>query len=398
MGESRGSQNPVPSASLVPDTRMIGADGAMQISAVWSCIDRRANIIASLPFFTYKQLTDGQKELARNDRLYALLHDSPNARMTPYEFWRAMMMNYDLRGNAYARLERGAGGEVVAMWPMPSDQVEAFVLENGDMAYEYRLDGNVAILAAANVLHLKNLGNGTTGLAKLEFMRATTSETANAQANASKIFSSSGKPTGILMLDKVLDKVQRQQMRERFAEMSEGNTARLYVLEAGMKYQQLSLSPEQQQLLETRRFQIEEICRWFDVPPILIHHSSDGVTAWGTGIDAIVSGFYKLTIAPMLVNIQQAVTKRVMTPRQRTTLTVEISFDALLRGDPEARSRAYATGLQNGYITIEEVRQLEGWPHMAGTDVLHAQSNLVPVSMLGAVRPASGGSGAVIAQ
>jgi HK97 family phage portal protein len=398
MGESRGSQNPVPSASLVPDTRMIGADGAMQISAVWSCIDRRANIIASLPFFTYKQLTDGQKELARNDRLYALLHDSPNARMTPYEFWRAMMMNYDLRGNAYARLERGAGGEVVAMWPMPSDQVEAFVLENGDMAYEYRLDGNVAILAAANVLHLKNLGNGTTGLAKLEFMRATTSETANAQANASKIFSSSGKPTGILMLDKVLDKVQRQQMRERFAEMAEGNTARLYVLEAGMKYQQLSLSPEQQQLLETRRFQIEEICRWFDVPPILIHHSSSGVTAWGTGIDAIVSGFYKLTIAPMLVNIQQAVTKRVMTPRQRTTLTVEISFDALLRGDPEARSRAYATGLQNGYITIEEVRQLEGWPHMAGTDVLHAQSNLVPVSMLGAVRPASGGSGAVIAQ
>ena len=394
IAETVGTQNASPNAPLVAGVGSVGNDGALQISAVWACIDLRANTIGSLPFFAYN-VRNGEKTLARGSRLYSILHDSPNSRMTPLEFWRAMMLNYDLRGNAYARLERDGAGEVVAMWPMPADQVTVTVLESGSMVYEYTLGQNVAILAESSVLHLKNLGNGTTGLSKLEFMRNTTDEAAKAQGAACKVFGNGGKPTGVLMLDKVLNPEQRKSMLTRFAEMSEGNTSRLFLLEANMKYQQLSMSPEDQQLLETRQYGVEEVCRWYGMPPVMVGHS--GVTAWGSGISELVQGWHTLHLRPMLVNIEQALKKRVMSPRQRATMDIEISFDALLRGSPTQRSEMYAKAAQNGWLTRAEIRQLEGWPAMPGTNMLTAQSNLLPLDKLGTTT-ASGGQGANIAQ
>lgn len=380
IGERQGAQDGLPSAALIEGTASIGTDGALQISAVWACVERRAAVIASLPYFAY-ETTSGQKQLARTSRLYALLHDSPNRRMTPFEFWRCMILNHDLRGNAYARIERDASGEALALWPMPADQVQPVVLPDGSMVYQYLVDGGMAILAEENVLHLKNLGNGTVGLSKLDFMRATTDEAAKAQTNAARMFGNGGKPTGVLMVDTVLKPEQRAQLLERFSEMAVGSTSRLYVLEANMKYQQLSLAPEDMELLDTRRFTVEEICRWFDVPPVLVHHSN--VTTWGSGVEQIMDGFYKLTIRPMLVSIEQAVRKRVMTPRQRATMTAEFSLDALLRGSLKDRMDVYARAVQNGLKTRNECRQLENDPPIDGADELTAQSNLAPLSMLG---------------
>jgi HK97 family phage portal protein len=394
LGESTGAQNPVPGVALVPGAGNIGPDAALQISTVWSCIDRRAATVASLPFFAY-QTVNGEKKLARDSLLYAILHESPNSRMTPFEFWRAMVMNHDLRGNAYARIDRNDRGEAIALWPMPADQVEVQVLEDGNMVYLYQLGSDIAVLAADSVLHLKNLGNGTVGLSKLEFMRATTDEAAKAQETASKVFGTGGKPTGLLMLDKVLSPEQRTKLQATFSGMSEGSTSRLYVLEANMKYEQLSMSPEDQQLLETRKFTVEEICRWFDVPPVMVHHSN--VTAWGSGIEQIVDGFYKLAVRPMLVSIEQATRKRVMTVGQRATMTAEFALDALLRGSPTQRAELYSKNVQNGIMTRNECRQLENLPPVTGADALTAQSNLLPLSLLGTAA-ASGGSGANIAQ
>lgn len=394
MGETVGAQNNAPSAALVSDSGNIGPDAALQISTVWACIDRRATTIASLPFFAY-EVKAGEKQLARASRLYSLLHESPNSRMTPFEFWRAMMMNHDLRGNAYARIERDNNGEALAMWPMPADQVEVRVLPDASMVYLYQLGADIAVLDSSSVFHLKNLGNGTVGLSKLEFMRSTTDEAAKAQGAASKIFGAGGKPTGVLMLDKVLNKEQRIALQNSFAGMAEGSTSRLYVLEANMKYDQLSMSPIDQQLLETRNFSVSEICRWFDVPPVLVHHND--TTTWGSGIEQIVQGFYTLSLRPMLINIEQAISKRVLTSRQRITMSVEFSLDALLRGNPTQRADMYSKMLQNGVMTRGEARQLEGWPAMAGTDELTAQSNLVPLAMLGKIA-ASGGNGSNIAQ
>lgn len=394
IGEAAGTQNPVPGSSLVADVGNVGVDGALQISTVWACIDRRAGTIASLPFFVY-QTINGQRNLARSTRLYAILHESPNSRMTPFEFWRAMVMNYDLRGNGYARIERDNAGEVLAMWPMAADQVEVRVLDGGSMVYLYRYGSDVAVLAAENVLHIKNLGNGTTGLSKLEFMRTATDEAAKAQAAASKIFGAGGKPTGVLMIDKVLTAEQRAKVQASFKGLAEGSTSRLEVLEASMKYQQLSMSPEDQQLLETRKFSVEEICRWFDVPPVLVHHSN--VTAWGTGIFEIKDGFYTLALAPLCKNIEQAFRKRVMTAKQRATMTAEFSMDAMMRASIKDRFEIYAKATQNGLKTRNECRQLENDPPLDGGDVLTAQSNLLPLPLLG-TKVTSGGNGSNLAQ
>lgn len=392
LSEKQGEQDNRPSSPLVSNISDIKVDGALQLATVWSCVERRANTIASLPFFAYEKLSNGQKKLARNSRLFQLLHDSPNARMTPIDFWRVMMLNHDLRGNAYARIDRDeTTGEAISLWPMPADQVQVAALLDGTVLYYYRVGDTLAVLAEENVLHLKNLGNGTTGFAKLDFMRVTTDEVYKAQQSASKLFGTGGKPTGVLMVDSVLKKEQRDAIKASFGEMSSGSsTGRLFVLEAGMKYQQLGISPDDQQLLETRQFGVEEICRWFDVPPVLAHHSN--VTTWGSGVEQIMDGWYKLSVRPIMVAIEQAVTKRVMTPQQRARLGVEFNFDALLRGNIKDRFEVYAKAVQNGLKTRNECRQLENDAPIDGGDDLTAQVNLVPLSMLGQTQ--NGGSNA----
>lgn len=378
----RGDQRSPPTTNLVEGSELIGPDSALQISTVWSCVDRRAKAIASLPFFAY-ETRGGEKELARMSRLYGVLHDSPNPRMTPFEFWSAMMLFHDLRNVAFARIDRADDGEAIALWPMPSDQVEQCLLDDGSIVFEYRVGSDVAVLAESNVLVLRGLGNGTAPLEKLDFMRASLTEAKRAQTNATQMFGNSGKPTGVLMFDKELSPDQRAKARKKYGDLVEGTTSRLIVLEQNMKYEPVSLSPEDQQLLETRRFSVEEICRWFDVPPVLVHHAN--VTAWGSGIEQIFDGWYKLAIRPMLVSIEQAVRKRVMTPRQRATMSAEIEFDALLRANAKDRAEHYAKLVQNGIMSRSEVRQLENLPPRPEADALTAQSNLVPLQLLGKV-------------
>ena len=387
LSDKDGAQTPIPSQALVSDTVALGPDSALQIGAIWACVERISKTISTLPLFVYRNRA-GNRDLARDSSLWMVLHDSPNARMTPFEFWTAMLMNLLLRGNAYARIERDDRGECYALWPMSADQVEMRVLDDGSAVYLYRVDDDLAVLAEDSVLHIKEMGNGTIGLARLDYMRSTTTEATNAQTVASKLFSSGGKPTGVLMVDNVLNPTQRAKIQSNFAEMANGNTSRLFVLEANMKYQQLSLTPEDQQLLETRQFTVEEIGRWFGVPAVMINHSN--VTAWGSGIEQIMEGFYKLTIRPLLVSIEQAITKRVLTPGQRARLTVEFAFEGLLRSNMKDRADIYSKMVQNGLMTRREARQLENLPPMDGDNELTAQTNLAPLSMLGAVAQGAG--------
>jgi HK97 family phage portal protein len=384
LGEQSGRQNSGASGSLIPGTQALAPDGALQLSTVWACISLIANIIASLPLFVYTRSDKGQRDLARDSLLWQILHDSPNSRMTPMEFWVALLLNLLLRGNAYARVERNDTGEAIAIWPMASDQVDPWMLPDGTLVYKYTVGSDVAVLSADNVLHIKGMGNGTTGLDRLDYMRASTTEAANAQGAASTLFASHGKPSGILMIDKVLNREQRDAVRNNFSAMSEGGTNRLFLLEADTKYQQLTLTPADQQLLETRRFTVEELCRWFGVPPVLVGHSN--VTAWGSGIEQLIDGFHKLVIGPLVVNLQQAIAKRVLTPAQRARLSVEFSLDALLRASLKDRMDLYAKAVQNGLKTRNECRQLENDPPVTGGDQLTAQTNLAPLDMLGKIQ------------
>ena len=390
LTDKEGAQSSVPSSALVSDTVALGPDSALQIGSVWACVERIAKTVATLPLFVYRNM-NGQRDVDRGSTLWMVLHESPNGRMTPAEFWTAMLLNLLLRGNAYARIDRNANGEAYALWPMSADQVELRILDDGSAVYLYRIDNDLMALSADSVLHIKEMGNGTTGLARLDYMRSTTTEATNSQAAASKLFSAGGKPSGVLMVDNVLSPAQRDKIKANFAEMNSGNASRLFVLEANMKYQQLSLTPEDQQMLETRQFTVEEIGRWFGVPAVLINHSN--VTAWGSGIEQIVEGFYKLTIRPLLVSIEQAIAKRVLTPRQRATLTVEFGFDALLRSNLKDRAEIYAKLVQNGIKTRNECRQLENDKPIPGGDDLTAQTNLAPLHLLGTVAQGAGNAG-----
>lgn len=385
LAESSGIQTDSPSASLIEDVSPLPADAAMQIAAVWRCLELVSSTIATLPIMTYIDTGKGKRELARDSPLWFLMHESPNARMTPCEFWTALILNLLLHNNAYARIERAANGEAFALWPMASEQVEPVVLPDGTMVYQYTIGSDVAIIAADNVLHIKGLGNGTMGLSKLKYMQVTTAEVRNSQSAANKLFTNGGKPTGVLMVDNILKKEQREALQRNFAEMTTGNSSRLYLLEANMTYQKITIDPEDLQLLQSRKYGVEEIGRWFGVPSVLINHSD--TTSWGEGIYELIEGFYRFTIRPALVNVEQSIRKRVMTSNQRALFTVEFNFEGLLRASLKDRMEIYSKAVQNGIKTRNECRQLENDPPIDGGDELTAQINLAPLKMLGKLKP-----------
>ena len=389
-----GAQRNDPAEPLNEGIRPVGIDAALQIAAVWACIERIATTIATLPLLVYEDIPGkpGQRRLARDAYLFGLLHDSPNAFMTPAEFWIAVLLNLLLRGNGYARIERDAKGDPAALIPMSADQTQPVILPDGRLVYEYRIGCDVAVLAAENMLHIKGIGNGVVGLSRLDYMRSTLDEARNAQSSANKLFATSGKPTGLLMIDAVLNKDQRVAVKERFAEMATGSTSRLFLLEANMKYQQLSLSPEDMELLATRQFTKQEIGTWFGVPSILINQT-EGTTTLGSSAGEIIESYYKLTIRPLLVCIEQALRKRVMTAAQRSRYVAEFSQDALLRASLKDRAEIYAKMVQNGLKTRNECRQLENDPPHEGGDELTAQTNLAPLRLLGTVTPGAANAG-----
>jgi HK97 family phage portal protein len=382
---AKGEQTGIPSNNLIDDVPSTSIDAALQISSVWRAVEILSKLISTMPLMVYTS-KDGARQLARDSNLWFLLHTSPNSRMTPVEFWGAMLLNLLLRGNGYARLQRNpTTGEVEAMWPMPSDQVEFRVLLDGTEVYLYKIDNDVAALSPENVLHIKEMGNGLVGWSRLEYMRNTLGESKNAQNSANKLFANGGKPTGVLMVDNVLDDTQREQIKKNFAEMASGSTSRLYVLEANMKYQQINLSPEDMELLTTRQFSVQEIGRWFGVPAILLNQT-EGTTTLGSSSGDIIDNFFKLTISPMVVNIEKALEKRVLTTAQRIRYTVEYNMDALLRASLKDRMEIYSKAVQNGIKNRNECRQLENDAPFDGGEVYTVQSNLVPVNMLGKIQ------------
>lgn len=379
MSDASGQQMETP-ATMVAKT--VSPDVALQISTVYACAKLLAGTVASLPLMVYRN-DGGRRTVDRSGRVWAVLHDQPNDCMTPADFWQAMILQWALRGNAYAQIVRDQDGDLVALWPLSSDQMTVFAdKDTHQLVYRYYKDGKEYDLDKRSVLHIKDIGTGLVGFSKLDFMGASVNESLATQEYTMRNAQEFGRPSGILTVDHILDrkKGQDKSIASALGSFKDGY-GRLIVLEADMKFQQVALTPEQSQLLESRRYDVEEICRWFGVPPVLI--GASGATTWGSGISEIVSGFHKFTLNPLLVSIEQAIESRVLRLEERDTTTVEFSLDGLLRGDTSARYAAYATAVQNGFKTRNEVRQLENDPPMPGGDELTAQTNLAPLSMLG---------------
>lgn len=383
-GQQDGVQLGEPFTRVYDSNRDYGIDGALQVSAVWASIELLTDNIASLPLFVYKKdaSMEGHKTLARGTPLWTLLHTSPNRRHTPMEFWQFMVMNYLLRGNAYARLVRNDAGEVIEMWPLASDQVEVDVLVDKTIVYKYQYEGQVAVYDEKSIFHWRDKGNGIIGMSRLDYMRNSVGIAISAQNHTADVYNKSGKRPGVFMIDKLLTEAQRTSIRNNYRGLTEGSDDDLLVLEAGAKFEPLSLTPADLQLLDTRKFSVEDIARWFGISSVMINDTAK-TTTWGTGIGQLIEGFYKFRLRPMLESLEQCLERRVLTSGQRDLYSVEFSLDAILRGSLADRLDAGAKGVQNGLYTRNEWRQLENLPKMEGGDELTAQLNLAPINQLG---------------
>jgi HK97 family phage portal protein len=379
LGSHNGQQIGLPTEPVFSGLEPVPYDRALQVSAVYSCVELLANTMSTLPIFVYRRTADGGRVPDRASNLFTLLHDQPNQWMTPAEFVSVMVVNRLMRGNAYAFIERDSSGNPISLIPLPADQMEVSVVD-GEVVYVYWQDGEYEAFPADSVVHWKGIGNGYIGLSKLEYMRASTNEAINAQRNASNLFAKNSKPAGVLQTEARLDQDKLKQILNRFRMMAEAGGS-LFVVDRGLKYSPLSLTPIETQLLESRKYGVEEICRWFGVPPVLV--GASGATTWGSGIAEIVQGFHKFTLSPLCTQFQQALMRRLIPLAQRDRYNIEIKFDALLKAAPQERAAYYSTMAQNGMMTRNEVRSLENLPPQEGGDALTAQSNLMPLEKLG---------------
>lgn len=382
MSDQSGQQLETPSSLVAAP---MSPDIALQISTVYACARLLAGTVSSLPLMVFKEDSRGNRKVDRGSRLWTILHDQPNAVMTASDFWQAMILQWALRGNAYAQIMRDSVGDVISLWPLSSDQMTVFSdKQTGRLVYQYVRDSETYDLTPDQVLHIKDIGTGILGFSKLEFMGSSVQEAMATQKYTMQNAQNFGRPSGILTVDHVLDRKKGQaDAVGRALGSFKSESGKLIVLEADMKFQQVALTPEQSQLLESRKYGVEEICRWFGVPPVLI--GASGATTWGSGIAEIVSGFHKFTLNPLLKSIEQALESRILRAEERGAVVIEFNLDAFFRGDLQSRYAAYATAVQNGFKTRNEVRALENDPPLEGGDTPTAQTNLAPLDKLGEV-------------
>src|SRR5574343_96012 len=392
LAASVGEQSSAVTASPYHDGfPTISADAAMQVSVVWACVDLLSKTLASLPLFVYFNGSNGRRDLARGSALYYLLHDSPNAYQTPSEFWGFMWMSRFLRGNGYAEILRYPdSGTARALVGLQPDSVRVVKEPDGTIWYELTEPSReVRRIEFGQMLHLRGMGGGVVGISPLDAMRQSIGLSVGAMDHTYRQLRNGGRRPENFQSDKLLSNDQREEIRNNFRDIAVGKESELYILESWAKFEPLGMSAADLQLLESRRFGVEEIARFFGVPSIMINDVDKG-SSLGSSTQAVIEGFYKSTLRPELSAAEQQIRKRVFTDSDRNMFIAEFSLDALLRSSLKDRMDIYARAVQNGLKTRNECRQLENDPPIAGGDVLTAPVNLAPIDKVGAV--AGGGA------
>lgn len=379
-----GDQISGPMGYATPSPVEVNEDSAMQLSAVWACVRLLSETVASLPVNVYRKTSTG-RELAPEHWLSQLMARKPNRYQTKVEFFETLMLNLALHGNAYAKITK-VGGKIRSLLPLMASQIETKLLPDGSVVHLYHADGNVDVLSSESVWHVKLYGNGIVGKSPLAFGRNMFGIAQAAEQSVAKVYANGGKPSGVLSFDRLLTKEQRAAVRENFASLTTGTDERLLVLESGMKFDAVSMSPQDIELLASRKHQIDEIARWFGVPSILINQN-EGSTTLGSSTAEIISGFYKLNLRPYLERIEASVKTWLFTPEEADQYEFEFDFEGLLRSDLKSRLEGYRTAVAGTILTPNEVRRIEGWPRVEGGDVLLSQVNMTPIDKLGLQAP-----------
>lgn len=349
----------------------------MTYTAVYACVRILAETIASLPLLVYERMPRG-KQRAPTHPLYPLLHDAPNDEMTSFTFRETMMSHLLLWGNAYAEIEWDNGGRPRALWPLLPDRT--FPRRNQEtLNLEYvttLTDGSQVVLPKEKVLHIPGLGfDGLVGYSPIHMARQAIGLGMATEKFGSLFFGQGTNLGGIAehpnaLSDKAYERLEKS-LNETYSGL--GRSHRILLLEEGMKFQKLGIPPEEAQFLETRKFQTNEIARIYRVPPHLI---GDLERATFSNVEQQSIDFAVHTIRPWLVRWEQAINSRMLFNSDR--FFSEFIMDGLLRGDIKSRYDAYAVGRQNGWLSANDIREMENMNPIEGGDVYLVNGNMIP--------------------
>lgn len=373
--------------------KMVTERSAMQMTAVYACVRILSEAIAGLPLHVYRYKEDGGKEKATRHPLYLLLHDEPNPEMSSFVFRETLMTHLLLWGNAYAQIIRNGKGEVVALYPLMPNKMSVDRDKNGILYYEYQrssdeahtMKGYSVVLTPSDVLHIPGLGfDGLVGYSPIAMAKNAIGLALATEEYGSKFFANGAAPSGVLEHPGIIKDPAR--VRESWQSTFGGshNSNKIAVLEEGMKYTPISISPEQAQFLETRKFQIDEIARIFRVPP---HMVGDLEKSSFSNIEQQSLEFVKYTLDPWVIRWEQSIQRTLLTQEEKKSFFVKFNVEGLLRGDYQSRMEGYATARQNGWMSANDIRELENLDRISkeeGGDLYLINGNMLPLSKAGA--------------
>lgn len=366
---------------------------AMQMTAVYSCVRILAEAVAGLPLHLYRYKEDGGKERAIDNNLYHLLHDEPNKEMSSFIFRETLMTHLLLWGNAYAQIIRNGKGEVVALYPLMPNKMQVDRDENGELYYIYTrssdeaktMEGVTVYLTPRDVLHIPGLGfDGLVGYSPIAMAKNAIGLAIATEEYGAKFFANGAAPSGVLEHPGTIKDPSR--LRENWNSTFGGsaNSGKVAVLEEGMKYTPISISPEQAQFLETRKFQIDEIARIFRVPP---HMVGDLEKSSFSNIEQHSLEFVKYTLDPWVIRWEQSLSRALLNEDEKRKYFFKFNLEGLLRGDYESRMSGYAVARQNGWMSANDIRELENMdkiPAEDGGDLYLINGNMLPLNKAGA--------------
>lgn len=346
----------------------VSADGALKISTAWACTRLISETVAMLPRIVYERMGDGGKERATGHPLYYRLHDQPNRRQTSFEFVEMLQMHALLRGSGFAKIRPGPRGPVDTLLPIHPDRVKVEEVDEDVVRYVVtEKDGSKNTYTDDEIFELRGLSlDGTNTVSVISYARESFGLTLAAERFGAKLFANFSRPGGFLKHPGHLSEDAQKRLARQTEDMTGGeNLYRLGVLEEGMEWQPVTFSPEDTQMLQTREFQAEDVCRWFRVPPHMVGLTSKS-TSWGSGIEELSRGFVTYVLMPWLVRWQQAISKDLIIASDK--YFVEFLTEALLRGDIAKRYNAYSIGRQWGWLDTNEIRRWENLNPVKGGD------------------------------
>ena len=338
---------------------------AMQVTAVYACVRILAEAIAGLPLNVYQYRPDGGKEKLYSHSLYHLLHDEPNPEMTSFIFRETMMSHLLLHGNAYAQIIRNGRGEVVALYPLMPDRMDVSRDKGGELFYTYTKSSDEpggkqkyeqVTLRKEDVLHIPGLGfDGLIGYSPIAMAKNAIGIAIATEEYGAAFFANGATPGGILEHPGIVKDPER--LRQSWQSQFSGkNSHSVAVLEEGMTFKQMAIPPNEAQFLETRKFQINEIARIFRVPP---HMVGDLEKSSFSNIEQQSLEFVKYTLEPWIVRWEQSIFRSLLSRNEKSSYFVKFNVDGLLRGDYASRMSGYATARQNGWMSANDIRELE---------------------------------------